>query len=562
VERHLGRRSPDDQLRAVLGLLDEGVLEIDAQSRVLAANASALRILGLQRSALDGERWWEPLRPRHDDGTVPAMPAFLHRDAHDVVIHIRRASDGEPRTLLVRHRAMDDLGGVLTFRDSTDERVTRERLEAVALRDGLTGLPNRAAALAALVSAVAAGEPFALLLVDIDGFRTVNTGLGQDAGDAVLREIAGRLRGVLPRTALAARFGADDFLVLAAADDEAAARAVAERIGDAFVAPFATGQGATLSASVGIAQAGAARDAAGMVAAAEAALTHAQARGRGLVELFDDTLRRATEERTELVVELRGAIERDEIGVAYQPIVGMDGDAPRLVGVEALARWRHPRRGDVPPALFIALAEETGLVRALGRRVLARACKEVVALRAASPGLELSVNVSARQVASGLLEHDVRAALTASGLEPTALSLELTETALMDDAGPRLDALDALRRIGVRLIIDDFGTGYSSLARLQRLPLDGLKIDRSFVAGLGSAPIDQAIVEAVLTMAGALRLPVVAEGVETRAQSLALRALGCARAQGFLHGRPMRLAEMHHRLARGPRDLPAARANG
>ncbi len=171
------------------------------------------------------------------------------------------------------------------------------------------------------------------------------------------------------------------------------------------------------------------------------------------------------------------------------------------------------------------------------------------------------MNVSARQVLSGLLEHDVRAALTASGLEPCALTLELTETALMDDAGPRLDVLVALRRAGVRLVIDDFGIGYSSLARLRRLPLDGLKIDRSFVAGLGTAAIDQAIVEAVLTMAEALALPVVAEGVETREQSRALRTLGCPRAQGFLHGRPMALDDLHIRLRGADRALRAVRAN-
>jgi EAL domain-containing protein (putative c-di-GMP-specific phosphodiesterase class I) len=287
------------------------------------------------------------------------------------------------------------------------------------------------------------------------------------------------------------------------------------------------------------------------------------------VEVFDDALRRATADRQELIADLRDAIDQDRIQVAYQPIVCLHGDvhdAARVVGVEALARWEHPRRGPVAPSVFIPLAEESGLIRALGRRVLARACMEIATLRGTLPQLagtlELSVNVSARQVLSGLLEHDVRAALTGSGLHPNALTLELTETALMDDAGPRLEALQSLRRVGVRLVIDDFGTGYSSLVRLRRLPLDGLKIDRSFVAGIGTTPIDQAIVEAVLTMAEALHLPVVAEGVETREQARALRSLGCPRAQGFLHGRPMGLPELHIRLRDADQTLRAVRSSG
>jgi diguanylate cyclase (GGDEF)-like protein len=564
------RRSTDHHLVTVLGLLNEGVIAIDDRSRVLSANPSALRILGVTRTALDHERWWEQLRPRNDDGSLPELPRLLHVAARDVCVRILRGDDRRLRHLMVRRQPLPDGGGaILTFRDCTEERAARRRHASAQLRDGLTGLPNRSAALQALDDAFAAPEPFALLLVDVDAFRMVNTALGQEAGDAVLREIAARLRGALPRAAQAARFGADDFLILAPGTTEPAARAIAERVRDVFSAPFGSGQGAALSASIGIAMTGAARDPAGMVAAAEVALARARTRGRGLVELFDDALRRATEDRLELIADLREAIENDEIEVAYQPIVCLETgghEAPPMVGVEALARWNHPRRGSVPPSVFITLAEEAGLVRALGRRVLARSCMEIATLRGTLPGvagdLELSVNVSARQVLSGLLEHDVRAALTASGLDPAALTLELTETALMDDAGPRLDALTSLRRAGVRLVIDDFGTGYSSLARLRRLPLDGLKIDRSFVAGLGTAPIDQAIVEAVLTMAEALQLPVVAEGVETREQARALRSLGCPRAQGFLHGRPMGLPELHIRLRNAGHTLRAVRSNG
>lgn len=557
MQQHEGGRPSGRHALTALELLDEGVIALDADLNVVDANASALRILGLDRAALDEPCWWERVRPRRGDGSAPQLPAVLLRRARDVLVRIRRADDGRARSLIVHHQPMDGGGTVIAFRDCTDERRTRERLETVALRDELTGLPNRAAALRAVDQAVEAltHTPFALLLADVDGFRTVNTGLGQDAGDAVLREAAGRLRGALPRSAQAARFGGDDFLVVARCAGEADARACAERVRDAFAAPFTAGPATHLTASVGIALHDAAPDAASLIAAAEAALARAQSRGRGLVEVFDDALRRSTDDRLSLIADLRAAIEGDRIEVAFQPIVALGGGDPSLVGVEALARWTHPTRGPIPPAVFVALAEDAGLVRALGRRVLARACSEVAALRDALPdragGLELAVNVSARQVATGLLEHDVRAALSASGLPPQVLALELTETALMDDAGPRIDALVALRSVGVRLVIDDFGTGYSSLARLRRLPLDGLKIDRSFVAGLGSVAVDTAIVEAVLTMAAALRLPVVAEGVETHDQADMLQNLGCRRSQGFLHGPPMEPGELRQRLTSG-----------
>jgi diguanylate cyclase (GGDEF)-like protein/PAS domain S-box-containing protein len=548
-----------------LELLDEGVIALDERLDVVGANASALRILGLDREDLDRPGWWDRVRPRRPDGSTPELPEIFRRRARDVTVRIRRARDGRARVLLVHHQPHED-GTVIAFRDCTEERRTRERLEATAMRDALTGLPNRVAALQSVDEAVRSGHPFALLMIDVDGFRTVNTGLGQRAGDAVLREAAGRMRGALPRSAHAARFGADDFLVVAAVRGETQARAIAERVRDAFAAPFAAGQGTHLTASIGIVTHDAAPDSAGLISAAEAALARAQVRGRGLVEVFDDALRRSIDDRLSLVADLRAAIEGDRIDVAYQPIVSLDRSEPRLVGVEALARWSHPTRGAIPPAVFVTLAEDAGLVRALGRRILARACSDVAALRDSMPeqarDLELAVNVSARQVATGLLEHDVRAALSASGLPPRVLGLELTETALMDDQGPRIDALVALRGVGVRLVIDDFGTGYSSLARLRRLPLDGLKIDRSFVSGLGSVAVDTAIVEAVLTMAAALRLPAVAEGVETHEQARILRNLGCPRSQGFLHGRPMGPDELRLRMKSEDWALRPVRLSG
>jgi diguanylate cyclase (GGDEF)-like protein/PAS domain S-box-containing protein len=549
------RETTEEHLHAVFGVLTDGVISLDREGRVLAANPSALEILGVERAALDDAAWWDHVRPAIPSGRRPPLPDALHETRHNLSIRIRRPSDGRRRHLRLSVQALDSGAIVLSFRDCTEELRAREQLETLAHRDRVTGLPNRRAILERIDELHADGAPFALVLVNVDGFSTVNTGFGHAAGDAVLSEIAGRLRGAMPRSARPARFGGDEFLIVGRAGGEAAARALAERVLDAFAAPFQTIDGAQLTASVGIALGDSAKDPAGLVVAAEAALERAQARGRGLVAVFDDQLRASLEDRLALVAELRRAIERDELDVVYQPIVTLERDSSVICAVEALARWTHRERGAVPPATFVPLAEDAGLIRALGRRVLARACLDMARVRAELPraagALELSVNVSARQVASGLLEHDVRAALTASGLEPSALALELTETALMDDAGPPLDTLGALRKLGVRLVIDDFGTGYSSLGRLRRLPLDGLKIDGSFVAGLEPGSVDTAIVEAVLTMARALDLPAVAERVETSEQAQRLIELGCPRAQGYLLGRPMQLGNLRDLLSDG-----------
>ena len=548
------QKTTEAHLQAVFGVLSDGVISVAPDGQVLAANPSALEILGIDRETLDDPGWWDLIRVVGPSGIAPRLPEALHEMRRDLEVRIRRPSDATRRHLRVSTQPLESGAVVLTFRDCTDELRTREQLQTLAHQDRVTGLPNRAAVLERIEELHAAGEPFALLLVNVDSFGTVNSGFGHAAGDAVLREIAGRLRGVLPRNARPARFGGDEFLIAAESSDEAAATALAERVKDAFAAPFQTIDGAQLTASIGIALSRSARDPAGLISAAEAARARAQARGRALVAVFDDQLRASLEDRISLVADLRRAIERDEIEVVYQPIVTLEPDGGIICAVEALARWTHPQRGPVSPATFVALAEDAGLVRALGRRVLARACMEMATMHAELPqagDLELSVNVSARQVASGLLGHDVRAALTASGLEPRALALELTETALMDDAGPPIQALDALRKLGVRLVIDDFGTGYSSLGRLRRLPLDGLKIDGSFVAGLETGTVDTAIIEAVLTMARALDLPAVAERVETHEQVARLMELGCPRAQGYLLGRPMPLPTLRDLLSTG-----------
>jgi EAL domain-containing protein (putative c-di-GMP-specific phosphodiesterase class I) len=273
---------------------------------------------------------------------------------------------------------------------------------------------------------------------------------------------------------------------------------------------------------------------------ADAAMYRAKERGRGRYELFDQRMRARAVERLQVENELRRAIGRDELRVHYQPIVSLDSGA--VIGFEALVRWQHPRRGLIAPGEFVPTAEESGVIESLGRWVLERACRQAAEWHARNPDgfpVGMSVNLSARQVAQPDLPEVVEEMLTSTGLDPSALSLEITESALVEESVVPVENFEALRAMGVRLVIDDFGTGYSSLAYLRRFPLDAIKIDRSFVEGLGVERDSGAIVDALIAMAGALSLGVIAEGVETARQMEELRRLGCRRAQGFYFAPPL-----------------------
>ena len=298
-----------------------------------------------------------------------------------------------------------------------------------------------------------------------------------------------------------------------------------------------------------------------MIRDADAAMYRAKDRGRARYEVFDEGMRGRAIERLRMENDLRRALERNQLRLEYQPVVSLTNFA--LVGVEALLRWHHPERGEIPPSEFIPIAEENGLIEPIGRWVLENACRQAAqwyAVRPDSAPLAMSVNLSAVQVARRTLPEVVRAALGASGLDPACLSLEITETVMVRDADGLKDVLQALKALGVRLVLDDFGTGYSSLSYLTRLPLDVLKVDRSFVDGLGNEPRDTAITETIIAMSRALSLDVVAEGVETPEQVSELSRLGCTLAQGFHFSRAVPAREITNALERGPLWLPAAPA--
>jgi diguanylate cyclase (GGDEF)-like protein len=421
-----------------------------------------------------------------------------------------------------------------------------DELARQAFRDPLTGLPNRALFIDRLSHALTRRERrrehVAVLFLDLDRFKVINDSLGHGVGDQLLVALSQRLAGCLRPEDTIARLGGDEFAVLLEdVTDASAAVAVAERLGGELTRPFSfEGRELFITASVGIALTTALRTTPeDLIRDADLAMYHAKARGKARCEVFDHSLSQPAQERMRLELDLRNAIARGDFALHYQPVVSLD--TGRIAEVEALVRWRHRERGLLFPAEFIALTEETGLIVSLGRFILREACRQLREWQAATPAmgpLSMSVNLSARQLQQSDLVEDVAAALAESGIDPAALRLEITETAVMHDAPATLTRLEALRRLGVRLAIDDFGTGYSSLGYLKRFPVDTLKIDRSFVKGLGRDAEDSAIVRAVITVARSLGLSVTAEGIETDEQLAQLRALGCDRGQGYYFARP------------------------
>jgi diguanylate cyclase (GGDEF)-like protein len=428
-------------------------------------------------------------------------------------------------------------------RHVVERRRTQVALAQSALHDPLTALPNRALLADRIANAFSrlprSGRKLAVLCLALDGFKLVNDSLGHAAGDALLVQVAERLRGVMRPSDTVARLGGDAFAVLCDEMDPAAdAEPIARRVLAALAEPFRLLDGEHhVAASVGIAEAGVGGDAARVLREADAAMTAAKRRDGGCARyeeaMGDRALRRLT-----LHNELHGAIERSELVLHYQPQVLLSGGAP--TGVEALVRWEHPERGLVSPADFIPVAEASGLIVPIGRWVLREACAQLARwTEAGGPMGELTmgVNLSARQLADPALVEDVAAILAETGVDPERLCLEITETAVLDDVALADERLSALKALGVRLAIDDFGTGYSSLSQLGRFPVDVLKIDRSFVQAMGDGaahPRGRGVVAAVITLAGAMGLEPIAEGVESEGQAEVLRALGCPSAQGFL----------------------------
>jgi diguanylate cyclase (GGDEF)-like protein len=450
-----------------------------------------------------------------------------------------------------------------------DREESEARMRHQSLHDGLTGLPNRSLFYDRIEHAFARAQRteslIAVCLLDVDQFKTINDSLGHEAGDDLLVALSARLQQVIRGSDTVARLGGDEFVVLCEVESEAEAFAVAERIADAWERPIPVGTGGEIfvSASIGITIARRPQSAETMLREADAAMYRAKEGGRGRYELFDEEMRRHAFARLRTESDLRRAVEQEQFRVHYQPI--FDVAERRLLGVEALVRWHRPGNGVVGPAEFIGLTEETGLIAPLGRWVLEQATAQVARWRRQFPhaaDLGVTVNVSGRQLVRPEFLSEVRGALARCGLEPGSLGLEITESVLMKDFSSPRSTLEALRGLGVRVLLDDFGTGYSSLSRLKGVPVDAIKVDRSFVDGLGAEEEDTAIVSAIVDIATSLGLGAIAEGVETSSQLDALRDLGCDGAQGYLFAAPMSASEFEALLAAGPAPAFDAAAAG
>jgi len=434
------------------------------------------------------------------------------------------------------------------LKDIAERERGEDELARRALHDPLTNLANRMLFMDRLSHALAGLDrrpgAVAVLFLDLDRFKVTNDSFGHEVGDQVLSIVAERVRSVLREGDTPSRFGGDEFVVLCEnVEGERDAIRIAERMARAVGQPIRFDDGeVVVTTSMGIALARGSSDyPEGLVRDADAALYRAKEHGRNRYELFDEDMRVRAMRRLKTEDEVRRAIELGELRLHYQPVVRLEDGG--IASVEALVRWAHPERGLLEPAGFIPVAEETGLIGPLGRWVLEEACRQLARWRADKPirpDLTIAVNLSPRQLVLPDFEETVRRALSQAGVPGSRLCLEITESVLMETTPSTIDLLHRLRELGVRLAIDDFGTGYSSLGYLKRVQVDALKVDRSFVQGLGADPEDSAIVGAVISLADALGLSAVAEGVETPGQAELLRRLGCPLAQGYFFAPPQR----------------------
>jgi len=513
-------------------------------------------------------RWGQMLGYSETECWTSPEQWFSHIHAEDrerVRTAITAHRDGKTPEFVSEYRMRQKSGGYIwtlsrgiAVRDSAGKAIrmagSQTDITEGKIVDQLTRLPNRPYFMDRLESAIENARQqkklFAVLFVDLDQFKQVNDSLGHGAGDELLIDFAGRLRaGVRSNSrrngtaeSVVARIGGDEFAILLGhiqreTDASKVSTRILKRLGEPF---YVDGRKIFVSASIGIALSSTGRTPEELLHNADTAMYQAKTNGKARFEFFNEGLRKLVVTRFEIETGLRKAIDADQLVLYYQPIVSA-GDS-RLCGLEALVRWNHPERGFILPGEFIPVAEESDLIVLLGRWVLVEACRQMAEWQktfASGPSLTISVNISARQLSDPRLMEDVQFALAESGLNPKSLALEMTESSIMGNAKQTVEILDRLKAMKIRLQIDDFGTGYSSLSRLQRLPFDNLKIDRSFIRELSSGNSSLDILKAIMQLAHSLRLEVVAEGVETEEQLSSLRQLGCDYMQGFLFSKPV-----------------------
>jgi diguanylate cyclase (GGDEF)-like protein/PAS domain S-box-containing protein len=562
-------RRSEERFRSLVRNSADIILVLQEDGAIAYESPAVERVLGRTTEERIGRSPLDLVHPDDRDVAKRLLVDLAETPGAEATAELRlRHADGSWRTIeAVAKNLLDDaaVGGmVVNYRDITDRKQLEEQLRHQAFHDALTGLANRALFMDRLEHALARSSRgdrrMAVLYLDLDDFKAVNDSLGHPVGDRLLVAVSERLRGALRPADTAARMGGDEFAILL---DELPAgtqrREIAERLLRTLRGPYAIdGRQLLVRVSIGMATPRAGGESADdLLRNADLAMYAAKRKGKDRVELFRSRLYAQERDRLALKTDLERALDNDELRVVYQPILELSTGA--MVGAEALLRWTHPERGPIPPAEFIPIAEEGGLILELGRFVLRTACQEVAHWPRPARGwpLAISVNISARQL-NGTLVREVSQALAAANLEPARLTLEITESVLVQDSQGTIERLQALKDLGVRLAIDDFGTGYSSLGYLRRFPIDALKIDRSFVAGLDGQADQSALVGSIIRLAETLRLDTVAEGIENEHQRQELVALGAHHGQGFLFSHPLESeALLEFARTRGRPNLPS-----
>jgi len=547
------RRADEAQMRLgsrVFESTADAIVVTDAEDRVLTVNAAFSRITGFSADEMLGQSFREsPFRPTDPQQSAARLEIRL-RQGHVTAEVLRHRKDGSELPLwITASNVLDESGKIVNsvrvFTDISELKATQRKLEALATKDALTGLPNRLYFKDELERLLAQAQrdpqQFALLFIDLDNFKSINDSLGHAAGDDVLHQTARRLKECVRETDTVARIGGDEFtIILPQIRSARGPEAVAGQVLKAMAAPFTVGGNEHfLNASIGIAlypADGTSADT--LLRNADTAMYRAKESGRGCYVYFEERMNIAARARVNLERELRRAIEHGEFRLCYQP--KLDLRSGGISGAEALLRWHSPDRGVRAPMEFIPLAEETGLIVPIGEWVLREACRQFAAWR--DEGIDLphiAVNVSARQFKQKKFVETIESIVRAEGIAPHCLELEITETLLIDSISGVEATLQELTRMGIGLSLDDFGTGYSSLAYLRRFPLNTVKIERSFVSDLGTSADAAAIATAIIAMAHALGKQVVAEGVETSKQAAMLIRMKCDHIQGYHYSRPL-----------------------
>jgi diguanylate cyclase (GGDEF)-like protein/PAS domain S-box-containing protein len=563
---HAELESSERRFRTLVTNSTDVVMIVGRDGRIAYQSPSVERVLGHSANSRLGHPVGVLAHPHDAEYFRGVLTELAALPGAERTLELRtRHADGSWRTLeATAKNLLDDpavAGIVINCRDVTERRMLEEQLKHEALHDPLTTLANRALFLDRVGHALSRRDkPDAtgVLFMDLDDFKTINDSLGHAAGDELLQAVAQRLRGNLRLEDTVARLGGDEFAVLVEDADVEMVEQVGSRLLGALRAPFEiAGKQVHIGASVGACMSSAdSREAEVLLRNADVAMYTAKSRGKGRLEIFEASMHAAAVTRLELKADLERALERGELRVRYQPIFYLSDGA--LDGFETLVRWRHPDRGEVGPNDFIPLAEETGLIVPIGKWVLVQACRQAQAWRlAGGDTVKVSVNLAARQLRDPDIVQMVAGVLAETGLEPDALTLELTESSIMQDDEGRLQEL---RSLGIHLGLDDFGTGYSSLSYLSKFPIETLKIDRSFTSRLGGPDEETALVRSVIQLATSMGMETVGEGIERQEQYDRLRELGCTYGQGYLLARPMDAIKATTLATTGQMEASAAEA--